>query len=311
MLNSSMRFDERSRILKWMGTVGIEEAAAIRAPFLNDLLRSNRPLRDRLGRDGVHYRLTVCVHNWFAVCADTLYLLRFDQFHGVIGLQILHDTLRHEQQSADNTKWQQYPEAGAHHVDPEVANGLHLAARNAANKGNGECDSNRRGNEVVIGEAGHLGEVAHRGLAGIGLPVRIRGKRRSGIECHMLGRDCRQMLRIEGQHALHALEEIQKQHGNRTEQQHGGRIFRPAHFVLFIDAGESIEQAFDRPQHGIQKRALAGKDPSHKNPHRLGNGEDQRQEHEDLKPTVDRHIRSIKTSPDAAAHRTDKSWSAR
>ena len=108
MLNSSMRFDERSRILKWMRAVGVEEAATVGAPFLDDLLRSNWSLRDRLSRNDVHYRLTVCVDDWFAVWTDALYMLWFDQSDCVIGLQ---SSVRHPETQV--TELQQYKMAAA------------------------------------------------------------------------------------------------------------------------------------------------------------------------------------------------------
>ena len=50
-----------------MSAIGVEEAAAVRAQFLNDFLRSNRPLGDGLLRDGVHHRLSLGVNNRLAV----------------------------------------------------------------------------------------------------------------------------------------------------------------------------------------------------------------------------------------------------
>ena len=60
----------------------------------------------------------------------------------------------------------------------------------AADQGDGDRDADRGGDEVLDGEAGHLGEMAHRGLARVVLPVRV------GEEAHR---------RVEGEEAGHAL----------------------------------------------------------------------------------------------------------
>src|SRR5262249_38138139 len=151
--------------------IRVEKAAAIGAPFFDDLLRSHRTLRDGLGGDDIHYGLAVGIKSWFAVSIYALNLLRFDQFHGVIGLQILDYALRDEEQRTDNAKRQEYPKAAAEEIHPEISQRLHLAAGDAADECNGQHDSCRCRSKVVKGEAGHLSEITHRGLAGVGLPV--------------------------------------------------------------------------------------------------------------------------------------------
>ena len=68
------------------------------------------------------------------------------------------------------------------HVHPEIADGLHLPARDAANERDRQRDAHRRGHEVVIGEPGHLRQIAHRGFAGIVLPVGVGGERSRRVE---------------------------------------------------------------------------------------------------------------------------------
>ena len=101
------------------------------------------------------------------------------------------------------------------------------------------------------------------------------------------------MLRIKRQYALDALDEIQDQHRDGAEHQHGGCIFGPAHLVRFIHAGDAIEQALQWPQRGIEEGTLSREDTRHKNAERLGDGEDQSQEYENLQPAIDRHFRSL------------------
>ena len=88
----------------------------------------------------------------------------------------------------------------------------------------------------MIGQARHLREITHRGLAAVGLPVRIgceRGRRAEGQgRVHIA-----EFLRIERQPFLRPLDEVENSHGYAAEQKHGHRIFRPAHLAGFIDAG--------------------------------------------------------------------------
>jgi len=84
------------------------------------------------------------------------------------------------------------------------------------------------------------------GFAGVCLPIGVRGKRSGGVEGEMLRRDCCEVLRVEGQHALDALNQIKQEHRYQAEQQHGSGIFGPGHFVLLVHACYSIEQSLDR-----------------------------------------------------------------
>ena len=77
---------------------------------------------------------------------------------------------------------QQHPERRAHHVDPEVADRVLLLLRDAADEGDRDRDADRRRHEVVVREAGHLREVAHRRLAAVRLPVGVGRERRRGVE---------------------------------------------------------------------------------------------------------------------------------
>ena len=65
-----------------------------------------------------------------------------------------------------------------------------LAAGDAADEGDGEGDADGGGPEVVRGEAEHLGEIAHRGLGRVGLPVGVGGEGDGGVEGEV-GRDRR------------------------------------------------------------------------------------------------------------------------
>ncbi len=96
-------------VLKGMGTVGIEESAAVRAQHLDRLLRGNRPLRNGLVGYGIHHRFAIRPNHRLAVRSRLLDLLRFDQLRGVVRLKILHDSLRYQDQGIDDARGQQHP----------------------------------------------------------------------------------------------------------------------------------------------------------------------------------------------------------
>ena len=95
---------KRSGILERMRAVGIEKTAAIRAKFLDDLLGCDWSLRNHLIRYRIHHRLATRVDDRLAVCISSLNLKGFDQFHGVIGPEILNHALRNKDQCADDAK---------------------------------------------------------------------------------------------------------------------------------------------------------------------------------------------------------------
>src|SRR5579859_1027841 len=84
---------ERRGILKWVRAVGIHETAAVGAQHLDGFLRGNRPLRDGLLSDRVHQRLAISIEYGLSILPDLLHLLRLDQFHRVIRLEILDHSL--------------------------------------------------------------------------------------------------------------------------------------------------------------------------------------------------------------------------
>ena len=109
--------------------------------------------------------------------------------------------MRGECQREDDGDGEKDPEGAAGEVDPEVAEGLHLAARDAADEGDGERETNGGGPEVVRGEAEHLGEIAHGGLGCVGLPVGVGGEGDCSVEGEV-GSYGGEVLRVEGEMSL-------------------------------------------------------------------------------------------------------------
>jgi hypothetical protein len=96
-------------------------------------------------------------------------------------------------------------------------------------------------------------------------------------------------LRIEQQISLQTFHRIEHDHRDNAEEKHRDRIFRPAHFVVLIDASDSIEQPLDRAERRVHESFLAVEYAGHENAQRLRDRQDQREEKRDLKPAVRSH----------------------
>ena len=166
-----------------------------------------------------------------------------------------------------------------------------LLLRDAANERDRDGDADRRRHEVVIGEAGHLREIAHGRLAAVGLPVRVGRERRGGVE-REVRRHGAEALRVPRQPLLHALHQIEHQHRDHAEEQDADGVFGPAHLARLVDAGRSIDQPLDRAKHRIEPGALAVEDPRHEAPEHGRHRENREQEEADLKPAVESHVRT-------------------
>src|SRR5581483_1052940 len=113
-------------------------------------LRSNWTLRNGLVCNDIHHLIAMGVKDRLARCVYLWDLHRLDELRGIVGLEILHHSLRHKNQRAHNAHWQKYPKIASDQIDPEVADGVHLAASNSANECNRENNADGGRHEVVI-----------------------------------------------------------------------------------------------------------------------------------------------------------------
>src|SRR5579875_379766 len=108
-----------------MRRVGVEEAAAIGPQFFDNLLGGNRPLGDYL-------RLPV------------------QGMHDSIRIEVLDDSLRDQDQRADDADGQQEVERTAGKVHPEIAQLLGAAASESTHQRYRQRDAGSGGDEVMI-----------------------------------------------------------------------------------------------------------------------------------------------------------------
>ena len=256
---------KRSGVLIGVGAVGVEESAAVGAQHLDGFLRGHGTLTDGLRLSGLLKRM-----------------------RGRVRAQVLRNSLPDQQQCVDDARGPQHIEQGARHVDPEVADGGGVGALDAADKSYGDHDARRRRPEVVRGEAGHLGEIAHGGLGRVELPVGVGGEAGGSVP-GQIGRDGAKVRGVEGQEGLQALEEVGEKQGDRGEAQHGVRVFAPAHFLSCVDGAELVDEPFAGAQHGVEPGAFALEDAGKVDAHRANRGKQDDAVDGELQPPIGGH----------------------
>ncbi len=256
---------QRGRVLERMRGVGVEEAAAIGAEHLDRDLRG-----DRAHRDGL-------LGAFEGGCLD-------------IGAERLRHALPYEEQRVDDADRQQDVERAARDIDPEIADGAHGGAREAADQRHRQHDAGRRRKEVLMRQAEHLHEVGERAFAAVVLPVGVGDEAHRRVEREIL-RHRRLLGRIERQHRLQSHQGVEDQESADVEEQHGHRVGDPVLLAPFIDAAHPIKRRFDRPQDRRKERALAVEHARHVAAERNHQRGDDRAVEQNLNPADDGHGR--------------------
>ena len=148
---------QRRRVLEGMRGVHVEEAAAIGAELLDRDLAGDGPMA--------------------MVCFAPSSVVASTEASMVCGSPSATSRMRR-----DEGERQEDVEGRAGHVGPEVADRARLGAGKAADQRHRQGKACGGGEEVLHRQPGHLREVAHGGLAAIGLPVRVGDERDGGVE---------------------------------------------------------------------------------------------------------------------------------
>ena len=138
------------------------------------------------------------------------------------------------------------------------------------------------------GEAEHLGEMTHRRLAAVVLPIGVGDEADRGVEGE-IGRHPGELLRIERQHTLQPLQRVERQEADDRERDHRHRIDEPALFAPLVDAGQAIEAALDGPQQWREEVLFARIDARDEAAQRYGGCEHEREDDRDLRPADESH----------------------
>ena len=203
-------------------------------------------------------------------------------------MQVLDDALAREHERDGDGERQQQADRAARQVDPEVADRGGAAADEAADERDGDREPDRGRDEVLHGEPGHLGEVAHRQLAAVVLPVRVRDERDRRVEGerrrHALG-----VGRVERQRPLDALQRVQAQHRDEAERDQRERVHGPRLLAGRIDAADAVDHALDRSEDPVAAVRAAAEDAGDVGAEDARRDEQDRDEHAELQPAVRAH----------------------
>ena len=177
-------------------------------------------------------------------------------------------------------------------IDPEIADRLRRRAREAAHQRERHREAGRGRQEVVHGEAEHLGEMTHRRLAAVVLPVGVGDEADRGVEGE-IGRDRVEAPRVQRQDVLQPLQRVEREEAGDGENDHRDRVAEPVLLARRIDAGEAVEAAFDRPQNRGQESPFAREHPGDERAERHGARHDQGERQRDLQPAGKRHREAL------------------
>ena len=251
------------RVLKRMSGIGVEEAAAVGAELLDDLLARHRSDRDRLFRAFERGRVDRA------------------------GKRLRH-AQGDEDERADDRDRQEKVERDAGHIDPEIPDRGRRGAGEAAHQRERHREAGRRRQEVVHGEAEHLGEMTHRRLAAVVLPVGVGDEAGRGVEGE-IGRHGVEAARVQRQKVLQPLDRVEREESGDGKDDHRDRIGKPVLLPRRIDPGQAIEAAFDRSEDGGEKVSFAGVEAGDQSAERNGAAHHQRKHKGDLRPADKGH----------------------
>jgi hypothetical protein len=139
------------------------------------------------------------------------------------------------------------------------------------------------------GDPRHLREIGQGRLTGVRLPARVGGKADGGVE-GQVGRHGVELLRVERQHILQALQCIEHHDAREVEGQQTERIARPGLLLGWIDTGNPIKSGFERAEQALHGRAAGVENACHVATKRADRGGGKRCEEGDLQPALPGHF---------------------
>ena len=270
---------EPAGVLERHRRVDVEEAAAVRAELLDDLLRGDGTEREGRLAAG-HGR------------------------HVDVGRERLDDALGDEHERADDADRQQDVEHGPDQVLPEVAQRGRAPPREAADDGGQHGHADRGRGEVLDGQAGHLREVGEGRLARVELPVRVRDERRRGVEGDVPGPRA-EALGVERVDPLRAQDQVQREERDEAEDDHRPSVGLPVLLARGVRAQRAVQEPLQRAQDAGEHDRLARVDARHVAAHERRQRREDGEEDGDLQPALSGHpTRSSRSMAASSAAKT-------
>jgi hypothetical protein len=162
-------------------------------------------------------------------------------------------------------------------------------ARDPAHERRGHRDAGGGGDEIVKSETHHLGEIRHRGLATVVLPIGVRGETHRRVEGEVLAHGT-EPLGVERQQVLQAQDRIGKDDPDQAERQQGYRVPLPILLRFRVDPQEPVKKPFEGLDHRVEKGfPFRIQDPVEIEAHRLGDEKENPQKKPELNPAEPIH----------------------
>src|SRR6478735_9990849 len=125
--------------------------------------------------------------------------------------------------------------------------------------------------------------MAHRRLAGVVLPVRVRDEADGGVEGERR-RDALHAGRVEEERALDALEQVEAEDRDGAEGENRVRVHGPALLPLGADADHAVHETLDRCEHAVLGQRLAPEDAGDEGAEDARTDEERCRKHGELEP---------------------------
>ena len=204
-----------------------------------------------------------------------------------IGSERLRHALPDEKEGRDDADRQQHVERDPGQINPEIANRLCRAAGEAAHERDRHGDAGRAGEERLHRDPHHLREIAEGRFATVGLPACVRRKADRCVERQIRG-DGIELLRVERQQVLQALQRVDHHDAEEMEPQQRHRVADPALLLGRIDTGKAVDPAFEDRKLALYL-ALSLDNVRDVPAQRLHGCGDQCREYGDLQPSLPGH----------------------
>jgi len=102
-----------------------------------------------------------------------------------------------------------------------------------------------------------------------------------------MGRQARQILRVEGQVILKAQDKVSEQHPDQAEHEHGNGVGDPALLALGVEPAQAVGQPFEGAHYRVEPGVAAGVEHLHEvEPERFGDQQQGGDIHRQLQPGV-------------------------
>ena len=169
-------------------------------------------------------------------------------------VEVRRHPLPDQQKDADERDREEDPQDGADEVHPEVPDARRFRPDETPQEGDADGEARRAGEKVLRREPDHLAEIAHRGLAAVGLPGRRGREADRRVEGEVRRHGSREERGVvPRKQRLRAQEPVEEKRPEQAEQEKSDAVLTRHHVVSRIDAENTVDAALDGAEQPIRK----------------------------------------------------------